>query len=288
MVLESHARKREAEDTVGDIAEGTETSSEKETRKRKRRWGDENDKVQLGAPILLPTPGVLPSGPLKNVGKNNPELIQYAIRVFGSTDLTDSQWKQCEDQIKMSMVYNEMLTKKKQVERLAQKGHNKYEYDSDEDTEGGTWEHKARKLEMSKTLDKSTKQTEAGKGMHHIGDFLPPEELTKFMNKFKALQNGEEYDDSDYVENKITNENLGFKMLERMGWSEGKGLGQEGAGITTPVGKSGTGADKKGLGVSEVHNLEAGDDEFEAYRKRMMMAYRFRPNPLNNPRRAYY
>ena len=39
-----------------------------ETRKRKRRWGDENDKVQLGAPILLPTPGVLPSGPLKNVG----------------------------------------------------------------------------------------------------------------------------------------------------------------------------------------------------------------------------
>lgn len=28
----------------------------------------------------------------------------------------------------------------------------KYEYDSDEDTEGGTWEHKKRKKEMSKTL----------------------------------------------------------------------------------------------------------------------------------------
>ena len=62
---------------------------------------------------------------------------------------------------------------------------------------------------MSKTLDKSTKQTEAGKGMHHIGDFLPPEELTKFMNKFKALQNGEEYDDSDYVENKDSCLNVG-------------------------------------------------------------------------------
>ena len=35
----------------------------------------------------------------------------------------------------MSMVYNEMLTKKKQAERMAQKGQNKYEYDSDEDTE---------------------------------------------------------------------------------------------------------------------------------------------------------
>lgn len=28
----------------------------------------------------------------------------------------------------------------------------KYEYDSDEDTEGGTWEHKKRKKEMRKTL----------------------------------------------------------------------------------------------------------------------------------------
>ena len=82
-----------------------------ETRKRKRRWGDENDKVPLGAPILLPTPGVLPSGPLKNVGKNNPELIQYAIRVFGSTDLTDSQWKQCEDQIKVYL--RSLITKMK-------------------------------------------------------------------------------------------------------------------------------------------------------------------------------
>ena len=35
----------------------------------------------------------------------------------------------------MSMVYNEMLTKKKQAEKLAQRGQNKYEYDSDEETE---------------------------------------------------------------------------------------------------------------------------------------------------------
>ena len=28
----------------------------------------------------------------------------------------------------------------------------KYDYDSDEDTEGGTWEHKKRKGEMRKTL----------------------------------------------------------------------------------------------------------------------------------------
>jgi hypothetical protein len=32
----------------------------------------------------------------------NPQLVQYALRVFGSTDLTDDQWRQCEDQIKVT------------------------------------------------------------------------------------------------------------------------------------------------------------------------------------------
>ncbi len=30
------------------------------------------------------------------------------------------------------------------------------------------------------------------------------------------------------------------------------------------------------------------DDEFTAYKKRMALSYRFRPNPLNNPRKQYY
>ena len=39
-------------------------------------------------------------------------------------------------------------------------------------------------------------------------------------------------------------------------------------------------SDKKGLGVNAPHDLDQDDDEFDAYRKRMMLAYRFRPNPL--------
>ena len=39
----------------------------------------------------------------------------------------------------MSVVYNEMLAKKKQAERMAQRGQNKYEYDSDEDVEVRYW-----------------------------------------------------------------------------------------------------------------------------------------------------
>jgi splicing factor 4 len=36
---------------------------------------------------------------------------------------------------------------------------------------------------MEKTANEAFKLTEAATGRHHIGDFLPPEELTKFMAK---------------------------------------------------------------------------------------------------------
>lgn len=46
-----------------------------------------------------------------------------------------------------------MLRKREEVERLKNAGKNKYEYDSDEDTEGGTWEHKAReKVKFFKSI----------------------------------------------------------------------------------------------------------------------------------------
>ncbi len=55
--------------------------------------------------------------------------------------------------------------------------------------------------------------------------------------QFQAMKRGEEFDESDYAENKLTNDNLGFKMLQRMGWSEGSGLGTEAQGITNPIQK---------------------------------------------------
>lgn len=70
-------------------------------------------------------------------------------------------------------------------------------------------------------------------------------------------------------------------------WTEGQGLGKEGEGTAAPVNMSAT-AEGAGVGVKETHEVAEGDNEFEQYRKRMMLAYRFRPNPLNNPRRSYY
>ena len=41
---------------------------------------------------------------------------------------------------------------------------------------------------------------------------------------------------------------------------------------------------QKTLGIDRPDELSKEDDEYEAYRKRMMLAYRFRPNPLVSTR----
>jgi len=38
--------------------------------------------------------------------------------------------------------------------------------------------------------------------------------------------------------------------------------------------------ERAGLGMDMPGEINEDDDEFDTYRKRMMMAYRFRPNPL--------
>lgn len=97
----------------------------------------------------------------------------------------------------------------------------------------------------------------------------------------------------------------GFQMLQKLGWTEGQGLGVDGGGILNPINKfviltlicrihsvkwyfyyffsRATQRDSnQGLGTTSSATPEAGDNEYDAYRKRMMLAYRFRPNPLVN------
>lgn len=45
-----------------------------------------------------------------------------------------------------------------------------------------------------------------------------------------------------------------------------------------------TAVDGAGFGIDRPADLSKEDDEYEAFRKRMMLAYRFRPNPLVSQR----
>ena len=95
------------------------------------------------------------------------------------------------------------------------------------------------------SADKSEDLTFAGKGKHFIGDFLPPDELEKFQEKVRALKEGRDPDFSDYSQHKLTEENIGFQMLQQAGWTEGSGLGSKGEGIQAPVNKWEHGTDTR-------------------------------------------
>uniref|UniRef100_A0A8C2NY31 SURP and G-patch domain-containing protein 1 n=1 Tax=Capra hircus TaxID=9925 RepID=A0A8C2NY31_CAPHI len=234
-------------------------------RKRKSRWGPEEDKVELPPAELAQrdadaAPSPLSVQDLKGLGyeKGKP------VGLVGVTELSDAQKKQLKEQ---------------QEVRPGGQGRQ---------APRGWWSvvsHSARWCSAHKWAEQLTKM---GRGKHFIGDFLPPDELEKFMETFKALKEGREPDYSEYKEFKLTIENIGYQMLMKMGWKEGDGLGSEGQGIKNPVNKGTTTVDGAGFGIDRPAELSKEDDEYEAFRKRMMLAYRFRPNPLNNPRRPYY
>ncbi|KAJ8984649.1 hypothetical protein NQ317_009877 [Molorchus minor] len=262
-------------------------------RKRRSRWGDKDANVT--PPVVMynasipnpPVPIVPQTCPimLSKVTRTDPGLIQYAINTYGSVNLTEEEWEKAEDHYKINLLYQDMVKKREELERLQAQGKNKYDYDSDEETEGGTWEHRLREKEMTATQLWAQELNRQAEGKHHIGDFLPPEELKRFMEKSTAVKEGRQPNFSDYKEFKIKEDNIGFKMLQKLGWSEGEGLGSGGTGIVEPINKAAPREHTQGLGLNQT---EEDEDEYESYRKRMMLAYRFRPNPLNNPRRPYY
>ncbi|XP_068836042.1 SURP and G-patch domain-containing protein 1 [Capricornis sumatraensis] len=265
-------------------------------RKRKSRWGPEEDKVELPPAELAQrdadaAPSPLSVQDLKGLGyeKGKP------VGLVGVTELSDAQKKQLKEQQEMQQMYDMIMQHKRAMqdmqllwEKALQQHQHGYDSDEEVDSELGTWEHQLRRMEMDKTREWAEQLTKMGRGKHFIGDFLPPDELEKFMETFKALKEGREPDYSEYKEFKLTIENIGYQMLMKMGWKEGDGLGSEGQGIKNPVNKGTTTVDGAGFGIDRPAELSKEDDEYEAFRKRMMLAYRFRPNPLNNPRRPYY
>ncbi|KAM0942512.1 putative SURP and G-patch domain-containing protein [Dioscorea sansibarensis] len=122
---------------------------------------------------------------------------------------------------------------------------------------------------------------------HHMGDYIPQEELEKFMascNDVAAQKAAREAAEKA----KIQADNVGHKLLSKMGWKEGEGLGSDKHGRADPVVAGNVKLNNLGIGAQHPGEVTAEDDIYEQYKKRMMLGYRYRPNPLNNPRKAYY
>jgi splicing factor 4 len=83
--------------------------------------------------------------------------------------------------------------------------------------------------------------------------------------------------------------NKGAQMMAKMGFTQGQGLGAAGTGMQAPVDAGAGNNLKLGVGVAkETWEPTAEDDAFALYRKKMMLGYKHRPNPLGNPRSTYY
>ncbi|NXO46490.1 SUGP1 protein, partial [Locustella ochotensis] len=217
------------------------------------------------------------------------------VGLVGVTELSEAQKKQLKEQQEMQQMYDMIMKHKRAMqemqllwERALQQHQHGYDSDEEVDSELGTWEHRLRRMEMDKTREWAEQLTQMGRGKHFIGDFLPPDELEKFMETFKALKELSEPQILGIYEIKPIPDSiqtLGLGVPGRFRWrSRGRG-----AVVPFPPLRRGTTAlDGAGFGIERPAELTKEDDEYEAFRKRMMLAYRFRPNPLNNPRRPYY
>lgn len=122
---------------------------------------------------------------------------------------------------------------------------------------------------------------------HHMGDYIPQEELEKFLAKCNDAKS-QALNREAAERAKIQPDNVGHRLLSKMGWKEGEGLGSGKGGRADPVEAGAVKVNNLGVGAEQPGEVNPEDDIYEQYKKRMMLGYRYRPNPLNNPRKAYY
>jgi splicing factor 4 len=140
-----------------------------------------------------------------------------------------------------------------------------------------------------------------GSRAHHISDYIPPAELAALTARGGAGGEGgggmsaarAASEAAAAIRERLGADNKGHQLLSKMGWTEGAGLGAGGGGIVNPIAPVGNGGPHSTLGVGAGGGGGGGDGEgsgdiFEAYQKRMALGYKHRPNPLGNPRKAYY
>ncbi|NXM37859.1 SUGP1 protein, partial [Gymnorhina tibicen] len=220
------------------------------------------------------------------------------VGLVGVTELSEAQKKQLKEQQEMQQMYDMIMKHKRAMqemqlmwERAIQQHQHGYDSDEEVDSELGTWEHRLRRMEMDKTRGGPgiPGNSVTSRGLGAVGAIPPSipdapgmdQERRERTDPTRGRSGGKEAGNGPAAGGEG---DPGWGQDGSRGNSRGEGVRER-----SRFSRRGTTAvDGAGFGIERPAELTKEDDEYEAFRKRMMLAYRFRPNPLNNPRRPYY
>jgi hypothetical protein len=142
-------------------------------------------------------------------------------------------------------------------------------------------EHRARAREQLKTAQKSLELTLMNQGKSQLTDYIPRDVLAQFNRQAAAAK----------ARAKIPSDRPSESCVDLKTFQSGPKeyldllIGPKES--VPPV------SAKANSGIGFLHSSTnyviptTDDDDVEIFRKRMTLAYKFRPNPMNNPRREY-
>lgn len=89
---------------------------EQKKKKKKSRWGEKSDEIMDSAPsvkVLVQTSFANQNKPmLSAITRTDPAILAYARQNYGSTQLTEEDWKKCEEHFKVNLLYQDMMSKR--------------------------------------------------------------------------------------------------------------------------------------------------------------------------------
>lgn len=90
----------------------------KKNKKKKSRWGDKSEESLAGCPstsvkALVQTTFANQNKPmLSGITRTDPALLAYARQNYGSIQLSEEDWRKCEEHFKVNLLYQDMMAKR--------------------------------------------------------------------------------------------------------------------------------------------------------------------------------
>lgn len=110
-------RRIECRNELSDEEREERRAEEEQTKKKKKsRWGEKSEDIVSSPPpikALVQTSFANQNKPmLSGITRTDPALLAYARQNYGSIQLTEEDWKKCEEHFKVNLLYQDMMSKR--------------------------------------------------------------------------------------------------------------------------------------------------------------------------------